>query len=597
MKGFLRVLLVSVLLLFSVASSGCIRGEEASPTASPSSTYAITTQSSTDSDGDGIPDSTEPEYGTNPHNPDTDGDGIGDGREVDLYNTSPTDSDTDGDGLSDGDEVMNYRTDPLNSDTDGDGIPDGEEVLSYFTSLLTNDTDGDGLSDYREAFLLNTSPILADTDDDGLLDPVELSRGTNPGLNDTDGDGLPDGYEVSTSQTNPLVNDSDGDGLLDGEEVLVYRTDPLKVDTDNDYLPDGYEVSIGTNPSQDWRYEGISTDALRSAFSLRLRETLKNLSPIWGGYNTTLDKAWAILKWIEENVGYNHTKADYVERMVDVWDSLSENEKWFYLNLTRLQAANDTAFALKSGICGDYAILTASLLLEANVNPVYVLSIDYWNQTVGHVTVAVEVNDTYFVLDQRLPIIPLGNYYWYSIHTGMGEIVNVTFYRVSLAENGEVTVRNWTWKEERLGRMAYRMTEEDVELVEKLTEGLLLERYPGYHRDSRLEKSAEEDFESIIKTGESANTYLPPGFTKGWTLWWKSGSFALYYHPLLARKLVEYYWPGPGFEDGSNWEDVLKECNAYYLKIGLTGNETSVVTHTGDSWTFPELLMVMEVAG
>ncbi|CAD5243189.1 transglutaminase-like domain-containing protein [Thermococcus camini] len=583
-----RVFLASLtclLLLLSVFSAGCIGGERVNSTRSSGTEVAV--------DGDGIPDAEEAQYGTDPNLRDSDGDGLDDGVEVNVYNTSPAMEDTDGDGLGDGDEVYIYGTDPRSNDTDGDGLDDGDEVLSYLTDPLSNDTDRDGLPDYNEVLLLNTSPTLADTDGDGLFDPVELSNGTDPRIDDTDGDGLVDGDEVFIYLTDPLVNDTDGDGLLDGAEVLTYRTDPLRGDTDRDYLPDGYEVSIGTDPAFDWRY-GFGEETLRAGLSALLRRSVSGLA---GNFSSgpVLDRAWAVLGWVGENIAYNHTKAEYVNLSVSLWDSLNETAREMYANLTRVQAINDTAYSLRSGICTDYALLTAGLLLEANVSPVYVLSIDYWNQTIGHATVAIEVNNTYFVLDQRLPPIPLGNYYWYLIYSGMGEIENVTVYRVSLDESGEVVVDNWTWSGDEIGNMAYRMTEDDVKLIESLTEEYLLEKYPAYHRDARLAENVDRYFESIVETGEGADTYLPYGFTEGWYLSWGSGSFSLYYHPLLAEKLVRYYWPGPGF-GGGDWEDILKKCDAYYLKIGFTGNGTSIVTHTGDSLTFPELLMVMEVA-
>ncbi len=158
---------------------------------------------SADPDKDGLTNSQEKEFGTDPHNPDTDGDGLSDGDEVLKYHTNPLKADTDGDGLSDGDEVMKYHTDPLKADTDGDGLSDGDEVMKYHTDPLKADTDGDGLSD---------------------------------------------GDEVLKYHTDPLKADTDGDGLTDGEEVLKYHTDPLKADTDGGGVNDGQEIKNGTNP-------------------------------------------------------------------------------------------------------------------------------------------------------------------------------------------------------------------------------------------------------------------------------------------------------------------------------------------------------------
>jgi len=82
-----------------------------------------------DTDMDGLTDTEEEKYNTDPKNPDTDNDGLKDGEEVRL-GTSPVDFDTDGDGLSDGDEVNKYATDPKDLDTDDDGYRDGVDLWS-----------------------------------------------------------------------------------------------------------------------------------------------------------------------------------------------------------------------------------------------------------------------------------------------------------------------------------------------------------------------------------------------------------------------------------------------------------------------------------
>jgi hypothetical protein len=68
-------------------------------TAAPPTTVAPTLPP--DADGDGLSDSDEVAYGTNPGAFDTDGDGLGDGDEVLVYGLDPTDWDTDDDGFAD----------------------------------------------------------------------------------------------------------------------------------------------------------------------------------------------------------------------------------------------------------------------------------------------------------------------------------------------------------------------------------------------------------------------------------------------------------------------------------------------------------------
>lgn len=85
-------------------------------------------------------------------------------------------SDSDGDGLSDGDEA-DYGTDPDDPDTDDDGLDDGDEV-SRLLDPLRPDTDGDGLGDAYEVNLGTTDPRDFDSDDDNFSDGAEVLLGS-----------------------------------------------------------------------------------------------------------------------------------------------------------------------------------------------------------------------------------------------------------------------------------------------------------------------------------------------------------------------------------------------------------------------------------
>ncbi len=65
-----------------------------------------------DADLDGIFDSDESKFKTNPQNPDSDGDGLLDNDELTVLKTNPIKADTDGDGMPDLEELMKGR-DPL----------------------------------------------------------------------------------------------------------------------------------------------------------------------------------------------------------------------------------------------------------------------------------------------------------------------------------------------------------------------------------------------------------------------------------------------------------------------------------------------------
>ncbi len=136
-----------------------------------------------DTDGDGLSDSLEKEYGLDYRKADTDGDGLSDYQELYMTWTEPLLKDTDGNGISDADEDLDsdglsnieeitYGTHPAFTDTDGDNLTDGEEILEYQSDPLVEDTDGDGLDDYDDV-VLGFSPLLQDTDGNGVLDPDE----------------------------------------------------------------------------------------------------------------------------------------------------------------------------------------------------------------------------------------------------------------------------------------------------------------------------------------------------------------------------------------------------------------------------------------
>lgn len=119
----------------------------------------------TDFDGDGIPRAQD----FNDTLWDTDGDGVPDQVEIE-YGSSRNLTDKDGDGLNDALE-MRYATNPNAADTDGDGLSDAVEVNGYLITIdghtfrmtthpLKRDGDADGISDSAERRLNQLDPVL-----------------------------------------------------------------------------------------------------------------------------------------------------------------------------------------------------------------------------------------------------------------------------------------------------------------------------------------------------------------------------------------------------------------------------------------------------
>ncbi len=143
-------------------------------------------------------------------------------------------TDTDGDGLPDSWETANGLDPSDNGDGDPDNGPEG-------------DPDNDNLSNGDER-AAGTNPQEPDTDMDGLLDGVETKTGTwasatdtgtDPLEPDTDGDGLSDGVENPDLAYNPL------------DPAQQPGTDPNLVDSDGDNKTDAEELADGSDPTDE----------------------------------------------------------------------------------------------------------------------------------------------------------------------------------------------------------------------------------------------------------------------------------------------------------------------------------------------------------
>lgn len=165
--------------------------------------------SGTDSDGDGMKDTTEVEYHFNPKvadaTADDDGDGLSNAAELAL-GTDPHERDTDHDGLTDGEEAS-FNANPLLADTDGDGLLDGDEIhYTPFPSLANK----------------------ADSDNDGIADAVERAAGSDPKSNTSKPPAVPDWTGLTrtwTWNTGPMRvvwnHDRAMLGAIESNEVML----------------------------------------------------------------------------------------------------------------------------------------------------------------------------------------------------------------------------------------------------------------------------------------------------------------------------------------------------------------------------------------
>ncbi|WP_324028156.1 Ig-like domain-containing protein [Maribacter sp. BPC-D8] len=247
-----------------------------------------------DCDSDGVINGTENTNGTDPYSSDTDGDGVPDTTDIDpLDPCDPSQvagytgydatnaiwaaADCDGDGVTNGTEATN-GTDPYNTDTDGDGVPDNTDTDALDPC---DPVQAPGYTGYDAT---NAIWAAADCDGDGVINSTEVTNGTDPYSSDTDGDGVPDNTDTDAldpcdpvqaagytgyDATNAIwaAADCDGDNVTNGTED-TFGTDPYNTDTDGDGIQDDVDNDPldPCDPVQAPGYTGyVATNAIWAA--------------------------------------------------------------------------------------------------------------------------------------------------------------------------------------------------------------------------------------------------------------------------------------------------------------------------------------------
>lgn len=237
---------------------------------------------SLDSDGDGLSDSVELQYGLDPDDP------------------ADATQDMDGDGLTNADEI-GYGTDLRLADTDSDGINDGNEVFYGLDPLDAGDAaadpDKDFLTNAEEINQYQTNPyvvdlgVAPDTDGDGLNDRLEVALGLDPasGQSKLSGGDTPEMQKIlhvlnrtTFGPTNQLIDEVQQTGL---NEWLTGQLTPIGLDNNP------------TDPAQAMRDANkiAFTDYLEYFGAIRPMHTLKQVQAkigmFWDNhFNTSIVK-------------------------------------------------------------------------------------------------------------------------------------------------------------------------------------------------------------------------------------------------------------------------------------------------------------------
>ncbi|WP_456469648.1 transglutaminase-like domain-containing protein [Archaeoglobus sp.] len=251
-----------------------------------------------------------------------------------------------------------------------------------------------------------------------------------------------------------------------------------------------------------WRYD--IECAIGYMFTAEELQKISEIAEKLRGSNCK-QTAWNVLEWVDRNVEYDFKKASLPPPQVEISPvgiKVYNKERYF-------QTPSETVMMGK-GICGDYAILTAALLLY-NGCKAYIVNITFDGYSEGHITAAIKINNSYYFLDQHLPPLDAGSYYKKWLKDGR-VIIEAVIYSV----NGTSELLDKTDFSS-----DYQITLQDVlELKEEMT------------RIIESEYELKED----LRLGEK----LPKGYTSGKILTLTMEDMADYYTPEFKKEFAGY---------------------------------------------------------
>ncbi len=265
-----------------------------------------------------------------------------------------------------------------------------------------------------------------------------------------------------------------------------------------------------------WRY--LLRDAIPCMLSDEELARIEPLSASLKGKSVE-ESIWNILMWEDEHITYDWEKAKLPLPRLIVYSNGT---------VRILQGANNTiqtpyeTVRKGKGICTDYSILTAALLLAMNYSPVYIFEINMTDS--GHAAAAYRIRGWFFILDQHLPPMDLGAYYRY----WNGTIKNATIYEI-LRENGTAVVKTaGVLRGSDFLIQSYSPGENDLRNIWNGIAGLIAEHFKNLALDSSL---------ASMEEGE-----LPSGYRDGRIWTYEFPGFADYYNPVFHKQFVRYFY-------------------------------------------------------
>ena len=303
-----------------------------------------------------------------------------------------------------------------------------------------------------------------------------------------------------------------------------------------------------------WRY--ILERAIPCALS---KEELAKIKPLAeqlkGG--TIQQSAWNILEWEKEHIQYDWEKASLPAPEIKMYSNGSF--KVVRGKDNTIQTPYETIMKGK-GICTDYAILTAGLLLDMNYSPVYIFSVNFTGSDVGHAVAVIEIEGWYFALDQHPPAMDLEAYYRY--WKGKGKTIsNATICEIKLV-NGSAEVEN-------LGivsgieflKQDHKFTDADAQAISGSLSSIILKNFPNLRLDEELQQLSQGT--------------LPEGYSEGKAWTFRFEKFVEYYNPLFHEQLINYLYDS--IVSDPEVRADLEQYSAFWIEIREEGENLKII--------------------
>ncbi len=276
------------------------------------------------------------------------------------------------------------------------------------------------------------------------------------------------------------------------------------------------------------------------------------------------ESAWNILEWVNDTIAYDWNKASLPPPKLVYWSDGRIEVVEGKENV--IQTPTETIQRGK-GICSDYAILTAALLLEMGYQPVYIFDIRFESNPIGHVTAAIKIDGEFFVVDQHPPLLDLGSYYkkWAENQGTFRnkKIQNITVYKVGVRGN-EIEVKNLeNLTADEIKQFDYMVSEEDLKAIESTLIMLFEKHFPNLREDVNLKNLDEKG-------------YLPIGYRNGGFWRFEFPYFAEYYNPIFHHQFTEYL-----FKQMLKEETVkdLENSNRFWIEVREKNSGLSIMLY------------------